>query len=94
MAAIEDMHRDMMLYLDLTPDPNSSATERDFAHNILKNELTPGVQNKGGSARSNNLRSLPGSIPQGHAICLSISHSTAPSRLVNGVRLGFRFFRQ
>ncbi len=25
MAAIEDMHRDMMLYLDLTFDPNSSA---------------------------------------------------------------------
>jgi hypothetical protein len=55
MAAIEDMHRDRMLYLDLTSDPNSSATERDFAHNILKNEFTPGVQNKGGSARSNKI---------------------------------------
>jgi hypothetical protein len=43
MAAIEDMHRDRMLYLDLTSDPSSSATERDFAHNILKNEFTPGV---------------------------------------------------
>ncbi len=37
MAAIEDMHRDRMLFLDLTSDPNSSATERDFANNILKN---------------------------------------------------------
>ena len=55
MAAIEDMHRDRMLYLDLTSDPSSSATERDFAHNILKNEFTPGVQNKGGSARSNKI---------------------------------------
>ena len=55
MAAIEDMHRDRMLYLDLTSDPGSSATERDFAHNILKNEFTPGVQNKGGSARSNKI---------------------------------------
>jgi hypothetical protein len=55
MAAIEDMHRDRMLYLDLTSDPGSSATERDYAHNILKNEFTPGVQNKGGSARSNKI---------------------------------------
>ncbi len=55
MAAFEDMHRDNMLYLDLTSDPNSSATKRDFAHNILKNELTPGVQNKGVSARSNKI---------------------------------------
>ncbi len=32
-----------MLYLDLTSDPNSSTTECDFSHNILKNEFTPGV---------------------------------------------------
>jgi hypothetical protein len=43
MSAIEDMHRDRMLILDLTSDPSSSATERDFANNILKNEFTPGV---------------------------------------------------
>ncbi len=44
-----------MLFLDLTSDPNSSATERDFANNVLGNEFTPGVQNKGGSARSNKI---------------------------------------
>jgi hypothetical protein len=55
MAAIEDMHRDRMLFLDLTSDPNSSATERDYANNILRNEFIPGVQNKGGSARSNKM---------------------------------------
>jgi len=55
MAAIEEMHRDLMRFLDLTSDLNSSATERDFANNILKNEFTPGVRNKGGSARSNNI---------------------------------------
>ncbi len=44
-----------MLFLDLTSDPNSSATERDFANNVLRNEFTPGVQNKGGSARSNKI---------------------------------------
>jgi hypothetical protein len=55
MAAIEDMHRDRMLFLDLIPDTSSSATERDFASNVLRNEFTPGVQNKGGSARSNKV---------------------------------------
>ena len=44
-----------MLYLDLTSDPGSSATERDYAKNIVRNEFTPGVQNKGGSARSNKI---------------------------------------
>ena len=55
MAAIEDMHRDRMLFLGLTSDPNSSATEKDFANNILRNDFQPGVQNKGGSARSNKV---------------------------------------
>ena len=55
MAAIEDMHRDRMLFLDLTSDPSSSATKRDFENNILRNEFTSGVQNKGGSARSNKI---------------------------------------
>ena len=49
------MHRDRMLFLDLVSDPTSSATERDFANNILYNDLKPGVQNKGGSARSNKV---------------------------------------
>ncbi len=55
MAAIEDMHRDWMLFLDLTSDPISLVTEKDYANNDLRNEFNPGVQNKGGSARSNNI---------------------------------------
>ena len=55
MAAIEDLHRDRLLYLDLTSDPNASATEKDYANNVLKNEFTPGVQNKGGSSRANKV---------------------------------------
>ena len=55
MSAIEDLHRDRMLFLDLTSDPNASATERDYANNILKNDFTPGVQNKGGSAKANKI---------------------------------------
>ena len=53
MAAIEGLHRDRMLFLDLTSDPNASATEKDNAKNILRNEFTPGVQNKGGSSKAN-----------------------------------------
>ncbi len=49
------MHRDRMLFLTLTSDPTSSAIERDFVNNVIKNELALGVQNKGGSARSNNI---------------------------------------
>ncbi len=55
MSALEDMQRDRMLFLDLSSDPNASATERDFASNVLRNEFTPGVQNKGGSAKSNKV---------------------------------------
>ena len=55
MASIEDMHRDRMFFLDLTSDPSYSATERDFTNNVLRNEFTPGVENKRGSARSNNI---------------------------------------
>jgi hypothetical protein len=55
MAAIEDINRDRMLFLDLTSDPNSSATERDYANNIIKSEFTPGVQHEGVSARSNKM---------------------------------------
>ncbi len=53
MAALEDMLRDRMLFLDLSSDPNASPTETDFAQNVLRNEFSPGVQNKGGSAKSN-----------------------------------------
>ena len=31
MAAIEDMHRDRMIFLDFASDPNSSAIEKDYA---------------------------------------------------------------
>jgi hypothetical protein len=55
MDDIEDMHRDRMMYLDLTSDPSSSASEKDYAINVLRNYFTPGVQDKRGSARSNKV---------------------------------------
>ena len=53
MTAIEDMHRDRILYLDLTFELSSSSTERDFANNVLRNDFPPGVLNNGDSAKSN-----------------------------------------
>ena len=55
MTAIEDMHRDRMIFLDLTSDPISSATERDFANNVLRNDFSQGVQDKGGSSIRNKV---------------------------------------
>jgi hypothetical protein len=39
ISAIEDIHRDRMLFLALTSDPNSSPTEKDFVNNILHNDF-------------------------------------------------------
>jgi hypothetical protein len=41
MTAIEDMHRDRILFLNLTSDPNFSSTEKDFANNIIRNNFQP-----------------------------------------------------
>ncbi len=55
MAAREDMLRDKMMFLDISSDPNSSATEKDFSNNVLRKKFTPCVQNKGGSTKSNRV---------------------------------------
>ncbi len=55
MSAIEDMHRDRMLFLDLPSDQNSFATEKYFANKILRNDFQLVVQNKGGLAMSNKV---------------------------------------
>jgi hypothetical protein len=55
MVALEDMIRDRMMFLDLSFDPDASAAEKDFAQNVLRNEFSLGVQNKGGSAKSNKV---------------------------------------
>ena len=41
-----------MMFLDLTSDPNTSATEKDYANSVIRNESTSEVQNKGCSAKS------------------------------------------
>ncbi len=42
-----------MLFLDLTSVPSASATEKDYANSILRNEFTPRVPNKEGSSKAN-----------------------------------------
>jgi hypothetical protein len=42
-----------MFFPDLTSYPASTPTQRDFANNILGNELNSTVQKKGDSARTN-----------------------------------------
>ena len=41
-----------MVFIGLSSDPNSAATEKDFANTVFRHEFTPGVENKGGSAKS------------------------------------------
>jgi hypothetical protein len=43
----------MILLVDLTSNPNASASESYYAKNALRNEFAPGVQSKGGSSRAN-----------------------------------------
>jgi hypothetical protein len=52
MAAIEDLHRDMMMFLDPTSDLNAPASKKDYANNIIRNEFTPRVHNKWGSSKA------------------------------------------
>ncbi len=53
MAAFEDLHRDKMLFLDLTSNFNATASKRNYADNIIRNEFVQGVQNKGVSLKGN-----------------------------------------
>ncbi len=55
MVAIDYMHRDRVLFLGLTSNPNSSSAEKDYANNVLCNEFTPGVKNKGSFSMSNKI---------------------------------------
>jgi hypothetical protein len=41
LDTIEDMHRNRGLFLNLTSDPKSSVTERDYANNVLRKVLLP-----------------------------------------------------
>jgi len=43
------MQGDRMLFLNINSDPGATAKQKSFANDILRNEFTPGVTDRGGS---------------------------------------------
>ena len=50
LAASSDMQGDKMLFLDIKSDPGATTKQKSFANDILHNDFTPGVTDRGGSA--------------------------------------------
>ena len=44
------MQGDLMLFLNINFDPGATSKQKSFANDILRNEFTPGVTDRGGSA--------------------------------------------
>jgi hypothetical protein len=44
------MQGDRMLFLNINSDPGATSKQKSFANDILRNEFTPGVTDRGGSA--------------------------------------------
>jgi hypothetical protein len=54
LGATRDMLNDHMLFLNINADPRATPKQKSFANDILRNELTPGVENRGGSAKTHS----------------------------------------
>ena len=52
LGATRDMLNDRMLFLDINADPGATSKQKSFANNILRNEFTPGVEDREGSAKT------------------------------------------
>jgi len=52
LGAAADMQGDRMLFLNINSDPGATAKQKSFANDILRNEFTPGVSDRGGSSRT------------------------------------------
>jgi hypothetical protein len=50
LKAAADMQGDRMLFLNINSDPGATSKQKSFANDILRNEFTPGVTDRGGSA--------------------------------------------
>ena len=46
-----DVLDDRMLFLNINADPGATSKQKSFANDILRNELSPGVADRGGSAK-------------------------------------------
>ena len=47
-----DMQGDRMLFLNINSDPGATSKQKSFANDILRNEFTPGVTDRGGSSNT------------------------------------------
>jgi len=50
LTAAADMQGDKILFLNINSDPGATPKQKSFANDILRNEFTPGVTDRGGSA--------------------------------------------
>jgi hypothetical protein len=50
MATTSDMQGDRMLFLNINSDPGATTKQKPFANDILRNDFTPGVAERGRSA--------------------------------------------
>ncbi len=47
LAATADMHGDRMLFLNINSDPGATSNQKSFADDILRNEFTSSVTDRG-----------------------------------------------
>jgi hypothetical protein len=50
LGATSDMHGDNMLFLNINSDPGATTKQKSFANDVLRNEFSPGVTDRGGSS--------------------------------------------
>jgi len=50
LGVTSDMQGDMMLFLNINSDPGATAKQKSLANDILRNNLSIGVTNRGGSS--------------------------------------------
>ena len=50
-GATRDMLDDRMLFLNINADPGAPSKQKSFTNDILRNDFTPGVADRGGSAK-------------------------------------------
>ena len=52
LDASRGMLNDHMLFLNINPDPGATSKQKLFANDVLRKEFTPGVADRGGSAKT------------------------------------------
>jgi hypothetical protein len=53
LRATRDMLNDRRIFLNINADPGATSKQKSFANDILRSEFTPGVEDRGGSAKTN-----------------------------------------